>query len=358
VLTDLDDLLVHQSGQTIAYPATTDLRFFERFYFNVHDQQGRFSVSTGLGAYPNMNSMDSFACAIAEHDQKQYNARFFRRLRDDRTNTTVGAMSFQVLEPMHRWRMTMGPNPYGIEFDLEMTTRFAPWETRVHHASPDGVGVIFDMGHFVQSCSYAGTVTIGGVTYSGSDLLGVRDRSWGVRPLAGIPQPGNASIKRALHFWWNPQFSDSAFFLYNNEDPDGGPMKLDGGIVGGRYDGRTWVAMDHSLTFDPGSQLFRGGEFTLTDDHGDQHRLTVEPALPGLYLLGGGYGGLSQGKFMGDHDEGEVWDLSAASDDELARYVNGGQSPTDKPALFTKEDGEQGYGMAEYSIRPDYRRYP
>src|SRR5215203_5537857 len=193
MLTDLDDLLVHQSPRTIAYPATTDLRFVERFYFNVHDRAGEFSVSMGLGAYPNMNSMDGFTCAIRKDENKQYNARFFRELRGDRTSTKVGPMKFEILEPMRRWRMSMGSNPYGVEFDLEMQARFEPWETHVYHPHAEGVGVIFDMGHFVQSCSYSGWMKIGGLTYEGDDFLGVRDRSWGVRPLAGIPQPGNAT---------------------------------------------------------------------------------------------------------------------------------------------------------------------
>lgn len=358
-LSDYDDLPIHQTSQPVAYPATSDMRFFERGYFNVHHRAGLFSLVFGWGAYPNVNSMDGFTCAITKDEGAQYNARFFRELHFDRTELGVGSLRLEPVRPMHSWRLSLTENDFGVTFDLLMEARSAPWYQVFSHAHPTGVAPITNFSHVVQGCSYRGGVTIGDKKFEG-DFLGCRDRSWGIRTLAGMATPGGADARRwAMHFWWNPQFDEASYYIFYSEDAEGHTLLVHGGVRGGRFDGRHWVAMEHSLEFgDAESQELLGGVVVLTDDHGDTHRIRIAPALPGVYLLGGGYGGHSQGKYRGELAEGEKWDLAGASPTELARYVNRGQSPTDKLALFTLDDGTSCYGVAEFSIRPEYQRYP
>jgi hypothetical protein len=353
LLTEHDDLFVHQSQHVLAQPATTDMRFFERCYFNVHDQQGEFSMCIGLGSYPNLNTMDGFAVGVTENDPQQHNARFFRELHGDPTRLEVGALHLDIVEPMRRWRLRMDANAYDIDFELEMQARFAPWDARLH-ATHEGV-LVFDYATFVQAVTYRGRIRIGERTIESDDLVGCRDRSFGLRPVGGIPMPAGASRPFGSHYWLNPQFEDSAYFVLYTENNDGDQISIDGGIAGGKYDGRRFVALEHDLTLRDGIRVHREGVMRLTDDTGHVHELRTQAALPGIYLLGAGYFS-KQGKPLGDHEEGEKFDVASDDPDVLRHYL--ADSGADQPALYTlSETGEQGYGMLEISFGPHLKKY-
>jgi hypothetical protein len=361
-ISDLDDLFVHQTQYPLAQPATTDMRFFERCYFGIHDREGRFALASGLGSYPNMGSMDGFGVGVTRGDSMQYNGRFFRELHGDRIRTEVGPLRFDILEPMRRWRLRLNPNPYGVAFDLEMKARFERWDTRI--STQRGLLMLADFGHFVQSCRFQGRVEIGDRVFEG-DFVGCRDRSYGLRPLGGLPTPGNGPSPTAMHLWLNPQFEDSAWFVSYFDRPAGDSGSLHGGIRGGKYDGRTWISLEHELTLREGIRVHESGIVRLTDNTGHVHELRTRAALPGIYLLGAGYvqghpdprhGWSTQGKFMGDHQEGETYDVGSSSVDLLSQYRADFQA--DQPAYFSTAEGEEGYGVMEYSFAPTYQRYP
>jgi hypothetical protein len=353
-LTQYDDLFVHQSPLPLAQPATTDMRFFERCYFNVHDQQGEFSLCIGLGSYPNLNTMDGFAVGVTRNDPQQHNARFFRELHGDPARLDVGALHLDIVEPMRRWRLRMDPNAYDIDFDLEMEMRFAPWDTRLH-ATHEGV-LVFDYATFVQSVTYRGRVRIGDRTIESDELAGCRDRSFGLRPVGGIPMPAGAGRPFGAHYWLNPQFEDSAYFVLCTESDAGEQLSVHGGIAGGKYDGRSIVAMEHELTLREGIRIHREGVIRLTDDTGHVHELHTRAALAGVYLLGGGYFS-KQGKPLGDHEEGDRYEVASEDRRVLSRYL--ADFGADQPALYTlAETGEQGYGVLEYQLGPDHKKYP
>jgi hypothetical protein len=354
LITNTDDLFVHQSQWPLAQTATTDPRFFERSYFNIHDKHGEFSLCAGLGSYPNLNTMDGFAVGVTKSDPQQHNARFFRELHGDRDRLEVGALHLEIVEPMRRWVLRMDPNQYDVEFELEMNTRYAPWDTRLY-ATHEGV-LVFDYATFVQSVTYRGRVRIGDYTIDSDELIGCRDRSFGLRPVGGVPMPAGAGRPFGLHYWLNPQFEDSAYFVLYTESNHGEQLSIDGGIAGGKYDGRRFVALEHDMKMQDGIRVHREGIFRLTDDTGLVHELHTEAALPGVYLLGGGYFG-SQGKPLGDHEEGEKYDVTSDDPAVLSRYL--ADYGADQPALYTLPDtGEQGYGVLEFQVGPDHKKYP
>lgn len=354
LLSHNDDLFVHQSQNLLVQPATTDGRFFERCYFNVHDQQGEFALCIGLGAYTNLNTMDGFAVGVTKGDPRQYNARFFRELHGDPARLEVGALRMEIVEPMRQWRLVMDENAYGIDFELDMRTRFDPWDTRLH-AVHGGV-LVFDYRTFVQSVTYSGRVRIGGAEMRSESFSGCRDRSFGLRPVGGIPMPAGARSPFGSHHWLNPQFEDSAYFVLYTETDDGTMISIDGGIRGGPYDGRRFVAMEHELTLREGIRVHETGVIRLTDDAGHVHELQTQAALPGVFLYGGGYFG-SQGKPLGDHEEGETYDVSSTDPAVLATYL--ADIGADQPALYTlTETGEQGYGVLEINWGQHHQKYP
>jgi hypothetical protein len=216
--------------------------------------------------------------------------------------------------------------------------------------------MIFDMGHFVQACTYTGRIVVDGRSYdAGGQFAGARDRSWGVRPLADFPMPGNSSRRPVqMHIWANPQFDDCAYFVYFHEGLE--EVALAGGIAGGPQDGRRWVALEHSFQHAPELREHVAGTITLTDDHGDKHVLRTSQLLPGIYLKGGGYNS-TQGKYLGALETGEAWPIKGASVDELASYgADGGLN--DQLARFCTDDGREGFGILETQIQDEHPRYP
>jgi hypothetical protein len=160
VLIPADDYMLHQTSESLAYPQTTDLRFFERFIFAVHDRRGEICLETGLGAYPNMRSMDGFACVVTSGHDDQFNARFFRELDRDRSQTEVGPAPLQD----HRADAQMAPPTGGESVWGRVRARddrpVRPWQT--HLSRKSGIATIFDMGHFVQACIYTGRIVVDG----------------------------------------------------------------------------------------------------------------------------------------------------------------------------------------------------
>jgi hypothetical protein len=197
---------------------------------------------------------------------------------------------------------------------------------------------------------------VNGSTHQLDGWLGMRDRSWGVRGgVAGVPVPGGAQARgsggRGLHFWLTPQFQDSSYFIFYQEDEHGEQSYIDGGIMGGPLAGRRWTRLEHDVQFVDGTMVHASAEYRLHDDAGDVHELTSKLALPGIYLSGAGYG-TTQGRHLGNHQEGERWDLVNAPAKVLNSYGLG----ADQLAVF-ECDGKQGYGIVEHAISPDHPRY-
>src|SRR5262249_38203264 len=98
------------------------------------------------------------------------------------------------------------------------------------------------------------------------------------------------------------------------------------------------------------------GIIRLTDDRGHVHELHTQAALPGIYLYGGGYFG-TQGKPLGDHHEGETYDVASDDTDLLATYL--ADIGADQPAVYTIEDTcTRGFGVLEINWGPHHKKYP
>jgi hypothetical protein len=351
MLDPIDDYLIHQTSYPVRFAGTTDPRFFDRFYMNVHDMSGEFCVILGLGVYPNNNTMDAFVCGVQTGSSLQHNARFFRHLDGPRTETAVGPIRFDVLDPMKRWNVILEPNPYGLELDLELEGRWAPWECG-HVRSTHLGGTKMDMHHYVQSNRYTGRVVLGELERGGT-FLGMRDRSWGVREIGGVPAPGGSKAYGmwGMHLWLTAQYEDCCYFVFYDEDQNGEPIFLEGGIMGGPCHGRSWSRLEHDWELMPGTRVHANGVLLLTDSEGLTHELRTERLADGIYLAGAGYGS-TQGVHRGDHSEGEVWDL-----DRDGASIAGFAAEGDQPVRLSRSDGAVGYGVFEHMVASRHPRY-
>src|SRR5579859_2006278 len=99
MLTKGDDFPIHQTPEPIAYSGS-DRNFYDRYFFNGYSTDGELFFAAALGVYPNLNIMDAaFAVRIGD---MQYNLHASRHLGMERTDTQVGPIKVEVLEPLKR----------------------------------------------------------------------------------------------------------------------------------------------------------------------------------------------------------------------------------------------------------------
>ncbi len=228
MLSKFDDYCVHQTSEPIAQPAQSDRNFYDRYWFSGFDTAGGFCFEVGFGVYPNRFVMDGHLSVVIAG--KQYCFHSSRRAPDDRSETEIGPLKIEVIDPMKVVRVLVAPNETGIECDLTFHARtIATQEPKNHMA--EGVHVIMDTTRFTQFGAWQGYFSIDDERreVSKSETLGVRDRSWGVRPV-GEPQggaPGLLNQEPGVYWVWCPiDFGDFCTQFGSFEDHDGNPTQL------------------------------------------------------------------------------------------------------------------------------------
>ena len=205
-------------------PGTPGLpeRFFDRFVFNLHPADGSApSVIFGLGVYPARDVIDGFAIVVSSAEQR--NLRLSDELSATRATATGGALgplSWDVAEPMRTWHAALGPNPAGLEFDLTWRARTSAWTGDVAVANTDGTASSFT--HLFQSGRYEGAVRIDGREARVDGWYGQRDRSRGVRTMAG---------GQGLHLWVQAQFPDRSVGFLTAESRGHERLLLAGAVM-------------------------------------------------------------------------------------------------------------------------------
>jgi len=327
-------------------PGASDLHegFFDRFVFNLHPADVTApSVLFGLGVYPSKDTVDGFVILVTESEQR--NVRFSTELSAT-DGSGAGPFSWRVVEPMKTWRVTLAPNPVGLEFDLTWRARTPAWFGEIGVKEGDKVTAAFD--HLFQSGFYDGTLSIDGEAQPIEGWYGQRDRSRGVRTMSG---------GQGLHIWYQAQFSDRSVGFLLVENRQHGRLLLEGAVmhVDGTLD--TIVDIGHELAFDDQLDLV-GGRVEVETESGETYLIDCDGRAGGGYMAGGGYGG-HHGKPMGrDHLEHDVYPLDGTVSPRTLDT-----SLTDRLASFIWER-QAGLGVFEfaltrsssYTYRPAQRR--
>ena len=306
MLSEIDDLLSHQTLETHDRVVMDDPRWTERFIFDVHDPEGELLLWCGLGIYPNTRYMDGFA--LAWHEGVQRNVRCGRERETDLWRLHAGPLRFDILEPMRAWRLALDEAGYGLSFDVTFTRVTQPFQMPTMYVERDGV-LLVGYSHFVQAGRYEGWVRVGDRHFDCSGWTGERDRSWGVRP-------ASARVRRGLHTWLPIQFDDISIWVWTHEDQRGErdglcgcvrPVGEDPGppvpITAYRHDLDVELVGHH--------RVLRGGTLEIEAEDGTSLAIEVEPLGPVASIYGGGYGGEhAQGTPKGPlYVDGEIWDL-------------------------------------------------
>lgn len=306
MLTEMDDLLTHQTLDTHDRVVLDDPRWTERFIIEVQDPAGELLLFTGLGIYPNTGYMDGFA--LCWHEGVQRNLRAGRSLDPDRWRLHAGPLRFDIVEPMRVWQFAADDAGFGFSFELTFTRRTQPFQMPTMRVERDGE-LLVAYSHFVQAGNFTGWIEVAGRRFDVSGWSGERDRSWGVRP-------ASARTRRGLHTWLPIQFDDISLWLWTHENARGEQTGLCGAIRGvSSIDPPPPVpltAYEHDLDIElvGDHRVLRGGRLVVEAAGGQRFEIEVEPLGPVLSLYGGGYGGpQAQGTPKGPlFVDGEVWE--------------------------------------------------
>lgn len=265
MLTKADDYPIHQTPEPIAF-AQSDRNFYDRYFFHGYSTDGSLFFGAALGVYPNLNIMDAaFAARIGG---RQYNIRASRHLNMERMDTQVGPIRVEVVEPLHKLRILVEDNDHGIAADILFEGRSPPIE-EPRSTRRNGPRIVMDITRMTQLGRYSGWVRAGGqeIVIDSDRVLGVRDRSWGMRQI-GLrdPQPMVPEPDHQFHWIWVPaHLEDRGFLFYLNEDRNGDAWNY--GMVVAHDDGR----VEHlqgaviDIVYQPGTRWPARGTITLPD---------------------------------------------------------------------------------------------
>ncbi|BBZ15614.1 hypothetical protein MBRA_58090 (plasmid) [Mycobacterium branderi] len=269
MLVPLDDYFIHQSTDSIAIPGGGRPEWQERNYFNVHSTNGDVLLVCGMGTTPNTDLASAYVIsAVPGINGGQTDWRGVRPISGDRARMDIGEFTFEIVEPMKQWRITMMPNGSGLEMDLSWTARHRPWEfDRISAAKPDGEA-IHDFAHLHQSGTYRGWMKIDGNRYEADGWYGVRDRTWGIR--------------EGLDFWiWScVQFPDRSLSLYHFEDAAGQIQYSSGGFCYPDRVGPGVQIVDHDFELAEGERVPSRGTVQLQTVDGKNEALEFRALGP------------------------------------------------------------------------------
>jgi hypothetical protein len=373
MLTPYDDLPIHQVPTTLDHAATSDPRFFDRYWFIVYAEDGSVGLAVGLGVYKNTGVVDGFASAVT--NRVQYNLRASRALQSN-LSPWVGPITIDVIEGLKRFRLRGDANENSpISFDLEWTAKFDAFEEAHHHTRVAGY-VTQDYRRFYQHGRADGRISVDGRTFEGG-FWTFRDRSFGVRPGMGGRMPTTAADhapsdpthidptgRAVLTFGGGFSTPDLSAVCTFAETADGTIVDLNGRV--NRMDGAPpdpFVAVSHELEFHPNG-VVRGGAVTYTTVSGAEIALSLTQLMNPMAYIGFGYldGWIDQlglGAYRGDaieeSDSYDVSDVSAIRDHTGVREF-GAFTLLDQPFAITANDAS-GCMEVVAALRPGHHRY-
>lgn len=278
-----DDYPLHQTPEPLLHVGTDSPNAYDRYFFNGFDRSGERFFAVALGVYPNRRVMDAaFSCIV---DGVQHNVRGSRACPADRTDTAAGGVRVEVIEPMRSHRITVDGR-HDVRAELTVTAMSpAIEEPRFRHVA-DG-RVVLDYTRLTQFGSWSGWFEVDGERVEVDGFVGVRDRSWGVRPI-GEPIAGPPSVPQFFWLWAPTVFDDACTHFALNHESSGRPWHQSGAVtpvIGGDDatidPGRVQRAhtAEFDVTWQPGTRWAERITTRLGVWNGDPVEISYEPVL-------------------------------------------------------------------------------
>jgi hypothetical protein len=348
----MDESLAHQTPETFDQVSTSDRNFYDRYYFNLHPRSGELFMVMGIGQYPNLGTTDAFACIV--YKGKQHVLRCSRELGIDRSDTTVGPFGVEVVEPLKSLRYTCADNEHDISFDLTFAGR-APAVEEPRTVVRKGARITMDTSRYTQMGRWQGVIRLQGeqIEVSPDEWLGIRDHSWGIRPV-GEAEPMGILVNEYInnygffHIFVPMQFEDFQLKVFQEENADGSLIvqeciKVENYENGGQI--HQLGAPKHRINYVSGSREFASAELEFTDENGKTLVVTCEPLT--CACLAGGTGYIANPDWVHGQYHGPL-KLEAVEFDVSTPEARAALAPLYEHIVrFTLNTGEVTYGMFE-----------
>ncbi len=354
-LTSFDEYPIHQVARPMSQSGTTDRNSYGRYWFGATHRDGAFRVEAAFGRYVNLGVQDaSLSISIGG---KQYAFHGSRRAAFDPIDLSVGPFRLEIVEPFRELRITLEANDTGVSADLQWLSRVGAL-LEDHTVMTDGVHTMIDMARYLQFGTWGGWVEVDGVRTElrHDEVVGVRDRSWGVRPV-GAQAPGKPSSSPPNAWLWAPiHFDDECVVAGWFQRPGGVFWRPDGHRLAIVDPVPASVSLDDAsvrrldpvgqrLTFTTGTRWVEHVEIDLADEDGEIHVLELEPMgrfdMRALGYMNPEWGhGLWHGEFEIAREDWTFDEVSAA--DPTHQHVH--------HTVRARLDGKVGVGIFEQII--------
>jgi len=300
MLSRLDDYPIHQVPLPVAHPGTSDRNHYDRYFFNGYLPDGEVYFGAAMGLYPNRRVIDAAFSVITDGVQRNVYASGLAPV--ERSETRIGPLRIEVVEPMERIRVVVEDNDHGVGADVTFDARAVAIEEDRQTRLAGNV-LVMDVTRFTQSGTWSGWVESAGtrIDLDPAVARGTRDRSWGVRPVGEPPGGAPASSASPQIFWlWAPlHFSDRCTYIALFGDADGNfwyqhallapvrtgadaPTVDRGGIA------ELLRSVDVEIEWEKGTRRSRAASMVLHSFRGPDRRLTFDPIYT-FQMCGIGY---------------------------------------------------------------------
>lgn len=323
MLTPMDDTLWHTLPTTFDHVATSDPRFFDRYWFAASDPAGGGTLQLTLGVYNNMNVVDAGFVAI--RDGRQHNVRASRSLRP-RFESSCGPLRVELLEPLRRARLIVEGGAHAVAADLEWASSLPAQEEAARFTRVRG-RVVEESRRFDQIGECSGWLELAGERIELERWWATRDHSWGVRenmgiaePVTGPPAPPGAGTLFAFLFFSTESYGGHVQLAQFAGRPDYLTAEIASRARPAEGVEIAGASLDVKFYDTARPRRFRTARFDAQLADGRALEIDTEALCPAVDMQGLGYsGGYQDGRGLGvwrgeEHVEHDVWDVSHPTD--------------------------------------------
>jgi len=294
VLIPFDDYPVHQTALPLAHAGGSHQDFYDRFWFNGYTEDTYFAVA--MGFYPNRGVMDAAFSVVRDGVQRSVFAS--GRLPADRTQTRIGPIEVEIVDPLRVNRVRVDAPEHGLVADLTFTAR-TPTCEEPRQTRWSGTKLWMDATRATSLGTWSGSLKVAGNRVRvPRGMYGTKDRSWGLRPVADPAATAPDQQLPQIFFLWAPlNFEDTGLHFMVFEDSDGVAWARTGAVlplldkgsavVGDRAPGIEHVSVRHSVRWAAGFRRSEGATLSVRTPDGVQ-AVELEP-IQTFRMRGVGY---------------------------------------------------------------------
>lgn len=223
MITSFDDYPIHQTSQPIAHTESGDPSAYDRYFFNGYSRDGKIFFAVAMGLYPNRHVIDASFSVV--RDGEQINVHASGRAPVDRMECTkVGPIVIDVIVPLQKHRITVNSPEHGIRANLLYEASSLPYEEPPFLVRA-GNRQVMSYTRLTQLGTWTGWLEVDGVRMdiTPGEVVGSRDRSWGIRAVGERVQIGAPLNLETQFYWlWAPVWFEGFATVFDvNEYADG-----------------------------------------------------------------------------------------------------------------------------------------